>query len=134
MKGPFSLWAFFGLTIMIDLATHVYHPKKYHRINPYDPIREVSLIIPAHKEPVEYIEKTILSIQTENYPLKSIIICGDSESKGAEKLDEHIEQKIIKDKLTLSESGCRIIHKRGYALGLISIDDINKEIDSFAKL
>lgn len=65
---------------------------------------------------------------------KLALTLEEIESKGAEKLDEHIEQKIIKDKLTLSESGCRIIHKRGYALGLISIDDINKEIDSFAKL
>lgn len=55
------------------------------------------------------------------------------ESKGAEKLDEYIEQKIVKGKLKLSESGCRIIHNRGSVLGLISIDDINEEIDSFVK-
>ena len=92
MKGPFSIWAVFGLTIVIDLLTHVYHPKKYHRINPYNPVREVSLVVPVHKEPTEYIEETILSLNKERYPLKNIIVCGDLESKETEKVIKKLSE------------------------------------------
>ena len=83
MKGPFSFWTFFGLTIIIDLLTHLYYPKKIHRIDPYHPVRKVSVIIPIHKEPAEYIEKTILALYSERYPLKKVILCGNFESQMA---------------------------------------------------
>jgi len=92
MKGPFSFWTFFGLTLWIDLLTHLYYPKKHHRIDQYNPIRKVSVIIPIHKEPIEYIQKTILSLHTEKYPLKNVIICGDAESKEAKEVVEKLSR------------------------------------------
>ncbi|MEM4244864.1 MAG: glycosyltransferase family 2 protein [Candidatus Nanoarchaeia archaeon] len=82
MKGPFSIWGFFGLTIWIDTFTHaLYEVKgdKQKKIDPYNPVREVSVIIPAHKEG-KHIEKTIRALYNERYPLKNIIVCSDKES------------------------------------------------------
>jgi len=79
MKGPFSFWALFGLTFWIDVLTHLFIIRKDRRINPYNPVREVSVIIPAHKEG-NYIAETINSLYLEKYPLKKVIICGDRES------------------------------------------------------
>ncbi|MFH1332281.1 MAG: glycosyltransferase family 2 protein [archaeon] len=82
MKGPFSIWCFFGLTLTIDVLTLGYHKvrgSKLKRVNPYNPIRGVSVIIPAHKEG-KHIEKTIRSLYAESYPLKNVIVCSDAES------------------------------------------------------
>ena len=80
MKGPFSIWAFFGLTLWIDILTHIFILKKEDKINPYAPLKQVSVIIPIHKEPKEYLEKTIIALFDEKYPIKNIVLCGDSES------------------------------------------------------
>lgn len=80
MKGPFSIWAFFGLTLWIDIISHIIKPRSQPRINPYDPVREVSFIIPIHKEPDEHIQKTIRGILNENYPIKNIFVCSDRQS------------------------------------------------------
>ena len=76
MKGPFSIWAFFGLTLWIDVLTHAIYTEKNVRVNPYNPVKSVTVIIPIHKEE-KYIEKTIKSIYEEGYPVKNIIVCGD---------------------------------------------------------
>ncbi len=83
MKGPFSIWAFFGLTLWIDILTHIILPKKEKRINPYSPIRKVSVIIPVHKEPEKYLEETIQALYKEHYPIFNVIIAGDEESQSA---------------------------------------------------
>jgi len=80
MKGPFSFWAFFGLTLWIDIISHLVVPKKEKRINPYNPVREVSVLIPVHMEPYDYIKKTIDGVYMERYPIKNIIICSDIKS------------------------------------------------------
>ncbi len=80
MKGPFSIWAFFGLTLWIDVGTHLFIRKKEEKIDPYLPVRDISVIIPIHKEPVDYVKITIDSLYKETYPLKNIIICGDIDS------------------------------------------------------
>ena len=80
MKGPFSIWTIFGLTLWIDLITHIIFLKKEARIDPYNPIRQVSVIIPITKEPEEKIEQTVVNAYSESYPLKSVILCGDSKS------------------------------------------------------
>ncbi len=53
--------------------------------------------------------------------------------KGSEQLDKHIEQNIIRHKLDIAESRAGIVTKRGCILDLVSIDDINVEIDNFVK-
>src|SRR3989338_8799468 len=93
MKGPFSFWAFFGLTLWIDILTHIIYPKKENRIDPYKPVRNVSALIPVHKEPRDYIEKTILGFFKERYPIKNIFICGDLESKAAKEVYEKLSFK-----------------------------------------
>lgn len=80
MKGPFSIFSFFGVTLWIDVITHMIYPKKSNKINPYRPIRSVSVIIPVHSEPFNYIQETIEHLFLEKYPIKNIIICGDSKS------------------------------------------------------
>jgi cellulose synthase/poly-beta-1,6-N-acetylglucosamine synthase-like glycosyltransferase len=82
MKGPFSIWGFFGLTIWIDTFTHAFFElkgKKAKHIDPYNPVRDVSVIIPVHKEG-RYIEGTIVALYAEHYPLKRVIVCGDKYS------------------------------------------------------
>lgn len=86
MKGPFSIWAFFGLTLWIDIISHLIFWKKDKRVDPYSPIRDVSVIIPVHKEPASYIKETINELYKDRYPLYSVIICGDSESAEAEEI------------------------------------------------
>lgn len=86
MKGPFSIWVFFGLTLWIDIFTHLFYKvrgKKTRRINPYKPVKKVSVIIPAHREE-KSIEKTIEHLYSERYPLQNVIVCGDSQSKDTE--------------------------------------------------
>ena len=80
MKGPFSIWPFFGLTLWIDVFTHLFKPDNEKRINPYNPLKEISVIIPLHKESEETLKRTISSVYKEKYPVKNIIICGDSQS------------------------------------------------------
>lgn len=80
MKGPFSIWAFFGLTLWIDIISLIFI-KKSKRINPYKPLKEVSIIIPIHQEPENYVEDTVKCLFDETYPLKSIIVCGDEFSR-----------------------------------------------------
>ncbi len=70
------MWPLFGVTIMIDILTHVIYRKKPKRVDPYNPIRAVSVIVPAHKEGI-HIEPTISSLYSERYPLKNVIVCGD---------------------------------------------------------
>jgi hypothetical protein len=53
--------------------------------------------------------------------------------KGSEQLDKHIEQNVIGQNLTISESSAGLVTKRGFILDLISIDKINIEIDNFVK-
>jgi cellulose synthase/poly-beta-1,6-N-acetylglucosamine synthase-like glycosyltransferase len=84
MKGPFSIWALFGLTIFIDIFTIIFfyvRGDKIKRIDPYSPLREVSVIIPAHKEKDEDIIKTVKAIYNERYPIKNLIICGSPGGK-----------------------------------------------------
>lgn len=83
MKGPFSFWAFFGLTLWIDVLTHLIFPKKERRINPYLPTRKISVIVPVHKEPENYIEETVIALYKEHYPLFNVIVAGDLESESA---------------------------------------------------
>jgi hypothetical protein len=52
---------------------------------------------------------------------------------GSEELNDHIEQKVIKSKLTISESNCDIVLKRGYVLSLTSSEEINSQIDSILR-
>ena len=93
MKGPFSIWAFFGLTLWIDVITHLIYPRKDKKIDPYKPLRQVSVIVPVHKEPSVYIEQTIIALYKERYPIKNTIICGDSESKEAKKIVNELSKK-----------------------------------------
>ncbi len=76
----FSMWSFFGLTLWIDIGTHVFKRKKNRKIDPYNPVREVSVLIPIHKEPIGYIKQTIDALYYDRYPLKNVIICGDKMS------------------------------------------------------
>jgi len=76
----FSIWSFFGLTLFIDVATHVIIPFKRERVDPYKPLKSVSVIVPVHKEPGEYIDITVRSLFNEKYPLKNVVITGDDVS------------------------------------------------------
>lgn len=93
MKGPFSIWAFFGLTLWIDVITHLIYPRKDKKIDPYKPLRQVSVIVPVHKEPSIYIGQTIIALYKERYPVKNTIICGDSESKEAKKIVDELSKE-----------------------------------------
>lgn len=53
--------------------------------------------------------------------------------KSSEQLDEHIEKTIIHKKLNIAETNAGIVMKRGYVLDLVSIGDINIEIDNFVR-
>lgn len=77
------MWPLFGLTILIDITTHLIHRGKPKRIDPYNPVRSVSVIVPVHKEG-RNIEPTISSLYSESYPLKNVIVCGDPLSKETE--------------------------------------------------
>lgn len=70
------MWPLFGITIMIDLLTHLIYRNKPKRIDPYNPVRFVSVIVPVHKEGIN-IEPTISSLYSERYPLKNVVVCGD---------------------------------------------------------
>lgn len=75
----FGLW---GFTFFIDILTLVmYKISKFRlkKINPYKPVREVSVIIPAHNEE-DHIRTTLQSLTRETYPIKNIVVCGDKES------------------------------------------------------
>lgn len=86
----FSIWAIFGLTLWIDVFTHIFIRRKNKiKINPYNPLREVSVIVPAHDE-AEYIEKTIISLYAEKYPLKNVFVCGDAKSPGMREVVESL--------------------------------------------
>jgi cellulose synthase/poly-beta-1,6-N-acetylglucosamine synthase-like glycosyltransferase len=79
MKGPFSIWTFFGLTLWIDILTHIFVRKK-------KPIRkakkeEASIVLPMHKEE-SYVFDTIHHLYQEKYKYKYVIVCGDAESSG----------------------------------------------------
>ncbi len=71
------------------------HPKKDKRINPFNPIREISVVIPVHKEPKEYIKETVLSFYNERYPIKHIIVCGDSKSELTKKAVEELSSSYL---------------------------------------
>lgn len=92
MKGPFSIMSFFGLTLWIDVITHIMR-KKERRINPYIPKKEVSVIIPIHAEPWAYVEETVNHLYIEKYPLKNVIVCGDSKSINIEKKFYELSKK-----------------------------------------
>ncbi len=97
MKGPFSIWGFFGLTIWIDILTHAIHKvsgAKQARVNPYNPLREVSVIVPAHREG-RNIEPTIHSLYSENYPLKNIIVCSDKNSRDMQNIVNSLKSKYL---------------------------------------
>lgn len=79
------MWPLFGITIFIDVLTHIIIRKKSKGINPYNPVRDVSVIIPVHKEG-EHITQTIHSLYSERYPLKNVIVCGDPSSCDAGKV------------------------------------------------
>lgn len=90
MKGPFSIWAFFGITIWIDAMTFVVHffsKKKREKFDPYNPIREITVLIPAYREE-KYIAQTIEGLSVEKYPIKNIIVCGDAHSEKMRKIVE----------------------------------------------
>jgi cellulose synthase/poly-beta-1,6-N-acetylglucosamine synthase-like glycosyltransferase len=83
MKGPFSIWAFFGLTLFIDLITlfaFYITGGRIKRINPYSPFRRVSVIIPVHKEKEEDILNTVKAVFDESYPVYDVILCGGSQN------------------------------------------------------
>jgi cellulose synthase/poly-beta-1,6-N-acetylglucosamine synthase-like glycosyltransferase len=82
MKGPFSIWSVFGLTLWIDIFSYAYfgrHDKSQRKINPYNPVRGVTVIIPTHKEG-RHIEKTIRAVYQESYPVRNVIVVSDSSS------------------------------------------------------
>jgi cellulose synthase/poly-beta-1,6-N-acetylglucosamine synthase-like glycosyltransferase len=80
MKGPFSFWTFFGLTLWIDIITLAYHKIVNRGRGDFIPGEEVagkvSVLIPAHKEECD-IQKTIHAIYREKYPIKKVIVIGD---------------------------------------------------------
>jgi peptidoglycan-N-acetylglucosamine deacetylase len=81
MKGPFSVWTFFGLTLWIDIISWFSKfGKRPRRVDPYKPKRSLSVIIPAYKEE-KHIAETISSLYEERYPIKNIIVAGDIYSK-----------------------------------------------------
>lgn len=98
MKGPFSIWGVFGLTLWIDLTTLAYYKlkgEKIKRVNPYKPLKEVSVLIPAYKEGIE-IEKTIRSVYIENYPIKNVIVCSDNKSPNVKETTERLMREYKK--------------------------------------
>lgn len=95
MKGAFSIWAFFGITLWIDIITLIVYKitgKKQKRINPYESIKEVSVIIPVYKEE-DYIEKTIQYVCQERYPIKNVIVCGGPYSDKTEEIVQGLFSK-----------------------------------------
>lgn len=79
MKGPFSLWSVFGLTLFIDLFTlslFYFKDKKVDNIN-----REVSVMIPVHNETEKEVDRTINALFEESYKLKNIFVVYDKQSK-----------------------------------------------------
>ncbi|MFA5019703.1 MAG: glycosyltransferase family 2 protein [Candidatus Pacearchaeota archaeon] len=81
MKGPFSIWTFFGLTLFIDIITLIVFyitGGKEKLVNPYEPLKKVSVLIPIHREKEEDIVKTIKAVYSESYPVHNVIICSGS--------------------------------------------------------
>src|SRR3989339_1636343 len=76
MKGPFSIWPFFGLTIWIDTFTHILRWNDESKIDPYKPIRSVSVMIPAHREQKDIVS-SLKSIYRQRYPVKNVFVVGD---------------------------------------------------------
>jgi len=93
MGAVFPFWAFFGLTFLIDILTHVFKWKKDKRINPYKPLREVSVIIPVHKEPPDYLEKTVGAVFSEKYPVKNVVICAGINANESKKIVKKLSKK-----------------------------------------
>lgn len=92
MKGPFSIWAFFGLTLWIDVFTHMIYRRKSKVLNPYRPLRSVSIIIPAHREE-NHIGSTITALSKEDYPIKNIIVVGDGDSGKMQRIVERLASR-----------------------------------------
>jgi cellulose synthase/poly-beta-1,6-N-acetylglucosamine synthase-like glycosyltransferase len=94
MKGPFSIWAFFGLTLWIDIITILIAKfyKKEKRINPYNPVREVSVIVPAYMEE-KYIKETVEKIYLERYPIKNVVVCGDKYSSDMKEVVKSMQKE-----------------------------------------
>ncbi len=115
MKGPFSFWAFFGLTLWIDVLTHIIFPKKERRVNPYLPIKKISVIIPVHKEPENYIEETIKALYKEKYPIHNTIIIGDEESKPAKEITKKLS-KLYKNLIYIESPDRSKARKINYAV------------------
>jgi cellulose synthase/poly-beta-1,6-N-acetylglucosamine synthase-like glycosyltransferase len=93
MKGPFSFWTFFGITMWIDIISTIFFRKgTKSRVNPYMPLRSLTVIIPAHKEEKNIIP-TIDSIYKEKFPVKNVIVCGDSVSKSTGKIVHDMAKK-----------------------------------------
>jgi cellulose synthase/poly-beta-1,6-N-acetylglucosamine synthase-like glycosyltransferase len=116
MKGPFSIWTFFGLTLWIDLASLIFYSgRKDKRVNPYKPLKSLSVIIPAFREE-EHIADTIKSIYAENFPVKNVVVCGDAYSS---------DMGLIVDKLAAKYPGLMYLvcpkaskaEKINYAIG-----------------
>lgn len=103
MKGPFSVWSMFGITLFIDLITYVVFLFKtktgqVFRTKLNKP-RRISVIIPTHMESGGDIEKTVNSIYREKYPLKKVIVCGDPDSIGIEEIVKNLSAKFSRDNL-----------------------------------
>ena len=82
MKGIFSFWTFFGITIWIDIITTLFFLGVKKEVK--KPAREmgsISVLIPVHKEDLDNLRNTILSVLREKFPLKKIIICSDPDSR-----------------------------------------------------
>ncbi len=81
MKGPFTFWTFFGLTIWIDLITAALFlviGKKH--VAKRSSNKRVSVLIPVYKETVSDLINTIDSIYKDKYPLEKVIVCSDPDS------------------------------------------------------
>jgi glycosyltransferase involved in cell wall biosynthesis len=87
MKGPFSFWTFFGITMWIDIISIIFFGKRKGKgkVNPYAPVQSLTVVIPAHKEERNIIP-TIDSIYKERFPVKNVFVVGDKVSKGTEKI------------------------------------------------
>lgn len=97
MKGPFSFWTFFGITIWIDLITLLFFvltPKR-KTLQPFISERKpIFAMIPVHRELPSDLKNTIVSLYREKYPLKAVIVCADAETQGIRELVEKLSEKL----------------------------------------
>ncbi len=96
MQINFTFWTFFGITLFIDLLTLLLYftfSRNNKEINPYAPLRKVSVVIPVHKERGKDVKQTIKALYREKYRLYKIIVCGDEYSKEVEETVNLLQEK-----------------------------------------